>query len=255
VEAGLRTGNYAHPFPEEANRVLASRLASLHFASTQWAADNLGREGVAASTVYVTGNPVTEAVTRVDGMLRSGLLTIPEWRILDPSKRLIVVTAHRRESFGEPFERICSAIRNIAGRPDVQIVYPVHPNPVVRSYTEQELAGRPNIFLVEPLGYPEFIDLMRRCYLLLSDSGGVQEEAPSLGKPVIVLRETTERPEAVAAGTAKLVGTGENAIVSAVNHLLDDPEAYRCMSRLHNPYGDGRASERIIDAIADYLEC
>jgi UDP-N-acetylglucosamine 2-epimerase (non-hydrolysing) len=253
VEAGLRTGNYQHPFPEEANRVLTTRLATLHFASTEWAANNLRTEGINDSAIHITGNPVTDAVTRVDGMLRSGLLTTSEWRVLDSTKRLVVMTAHRRESFGQPFERICAAVRRIAQRDDVQVVYPVHPNPNVRAHTTELLAGQPNIVLFDPLSYPEFIDLMRRSYLLLSDSGGVQEEAPSLGKPVLVLRETTERPEAVEAGTARLVGADEEAIVNGVNLLLDDPEEYRRMARLHNPYGDGFASNRIVDVIAANL--
>ena len=253
VEAGLRTGNYQHPFPEEANRVLTTRLATLHFASTEWAADNLRREEISESTIHVTGNPVTDAVTRVDNMLRSGLLTTSKWQVLDPAKRLIVVTAHRRENFGEPFERICAAVRRIAQRGDVQVVYPVHPNPNVQAHTKKLLSDKPNIVLLDPLSYPEFIDLMRRSYLLLSDSGGIQEEAPSLGKPVLVLRETTERPEAVEAGTARLVGSDERAIVDGANLLLDDPEEYRKMSRLHNPYGDGFASNRIAGAISEYL--
>lgn len=253
VEAGLRTGNYQHPFPEEANRVLTTRLATLHFASTEWAASNLRSEGINDNAIHVTGNPVTDAVTRVDEMLRSGLLTTSQWRVLDPTKRLVVMTAHRRESFGQPFERICAAVRRIAERGDVQVVYPVHPNPNVRAHTTELLAGQPNIVLFDPLSYPEFIDLMRRSYLLLSDSGGVQEEAPSLGKPVLVLRETTERPEAVEAGTARLVGADEEAIVSGVNLLLDDSEEYRKMARLHNPYGDGFASNRIVDVISANL--
>jgi UDP-N-acetylglucosamine 2-epimerase (non-hydrolysing) len=253
VEAGLRTGNYDHPFPEEANRVLTTRLASLHFASTEWAAKNLRQEGIAENAIHITGNPVTDAVTRVDDMLRRGVLTTSKWQILDPSKRLIVVTAHRRESFGPPFERICQAIRRIGERSDVQIVYPVHPNPNVQAHTTELLSGKANIILSNPVSYPEFIDLMRRSYLLLSDSGGIQEEAPSLGKPVLVLRQTTERPEAVEAGTAKLVGADEQAIIAAVNELLDDPAAYERMSRLHNPYGDGFASERIVRIVGNYL--
>jgi UDP-N-acetylglucosamine 2-epimerase (non-hydrolysing) len=253
VEAGLRTGNYDHPFPEEVNRVLTTRLAALHFASTEWGAENLRREGICDSTIHVTGNPVTDAVTRVDDMLRSGVLKTSEWQVLDPTKRLIVMTAHRRESFGEPFERICTAVRRISERGDVQIVYPVHPNPNVRAHTAELLRRKANILLFDPLSYPEFIDLMRRSYLVLSDSGGIQEEAPSLGKPVLVLRETTERPEAVEAGTARLVGTNEDAIVNAVNLLLDSPQEYGRMSRLHNPYGDGMASQRIVDIIGEYL--
>jgi UDP-N-acetylglucosamine 2-epimerase (non-hydrolysing) len=174
-------------------------------------------------------------------MLSRGVLDTPQWHVLDPAKRVIVITAHRRESFGEPFEQICRAILRVSNRPDVQVVYPMHPNPNVRVHAAT-LANRPNIFLTDPLNYVEFVDLMRRSYLLLSDSGGIQEEAPSLGKPVLVLRETTERPEAVEAGTAKLVGADEDAISDTVNLLLDDPTEYERMSRLHNPYGDGPAN-------------
>lgn len=252
VEAGLRTGNYKHPFPEEMNRVLTSRLTTLHFAATEWAAGNLQREGINTRSIHITGNPVTDAITRVGEMLSRGVLDTPQWHVLDPAKRVIVITAHRRESFGEPFEQICRAILRVSNRPDVQVVYPMHPNPNVRAHAAT-LANRPNIFLTDPLNYVEFVDLMRRSYLLLSDSGGIQEEAPSLGKPVLVLRETTERPEAVEAGTAKLVGADEDAISDTVNLLLDDPTEYERMSRLHNPYGDGRASERIAELIRDHL--
>ena len=253
VEAGLRTGDFGHPFPEEMNRVLTTRLASLHFAATEWAAANLSREGVAQAGIRVTGNPVTDAITRVRDMLSRRLLNTPSWHLLDHTKRWVLVTAHRRESFGEPFQRICSAIRTIAGRGDVQVIYPVHPNPNVRASAERELAGTPHLSLIDPLSYSSFVDLMSRSYLVLTDSGGVQEEAPSLGKPVLVMRETTERPEAVDAGTAKLVGSSEAAIMEAVNSLLDDPNEYQRMARLHNPYGDGRASERIVTAIRSYL--
>jgi UDP-N-acetylglucosamine 2-epimerase (non-hydrolysing) len=253
VEAGLRTRNYEHPFPEEANRVLTARLASLHFASTQWAAANLRREAIPEESIYVTGNPVTDAVIRVDEMLRRGVVKSPAWELLDQRKRLILVTAHRRESFGAPFERICRAIRRLAQRDDVEVIYPVHPNPEVRAHAEQELSGYRNIFLVEPLGYPEFIALMRRSFLLLTDSGGIQEEAPSLGKPVLVLRETTERPEAIDAGTARLTGSDVDAIVAAASDLLDNSAAYERMARLHNPYGDGYASKRIVEAVSSYL--
>jgi UDP-N-acetylglucosamine 2-epimerase (non-hydrolysing) len=252
VEAGLRTGNYEHPFPEEMNRVLTSRLATLHFAATEWASSNLRREGIEDKSIYLTGNPVTDAITRVGDMLRRGVIENLQSPLLDPAKRLIVVTAHRRESFGERFEQICRAILKISNRPDVQVIYPMHPNPNVRAHAEK-LADRPNILLTNPLSYVEFVDLMRRSYLLLSDSGGIQEEAPSLGKPVLILRETTERPEAVEAGTAKLVGADEDTICDAVNFLLDDSHEYGRMSRLHNPYGDGHASERIAEAVRSYL--
>jgi UDP-N-acetylglucosamine 2-epimerase (non-hydrolysing) len=253
VEAGLRTGDFHHPFPEEMNRVLTTRLATLHFASTDWAAANLLAEGIDPSRIWVTGNPVTDAITRVSGMLSSHILDIPDWRQLDQAKRWVLVTAHRRESFGEPFERICRAIRAISERGDVEIIYPVHPNPNVRASVESELNGKPNVSLVDPLDYASFVDLMSRSYLLLTDSGGVQEEAPSLGKPVLVMRETTERPEAVEAGTAKLVGSDEAAIIAAVNSLLDNPAEYERMARQHNPYGDGHASKRIVEVIRRHL--
>lgn len=245
VEAGLRTGNFDHPFPEEMNRVLTTRLASLHFAATPWASAILEREGIPGDRIRITGNPVTDAIQWVRGKLAPA----PP----DAGKRLVLVTAHRRESFGEPFDRICSALRRIAAFPGVQIVYPVHPNPNVRAHTRSRLQGVENISLIEPLGYVPFVELLDRAYLVLTDSGGVQEEAPSLGKPVLVLRETTERPEAVEAGTAILTGTDEDRIVEAAQRLLTDPEAYREMARRHNPYGDGRASEKINAAIEEYL--
>lgn len=246
VEAGLRTGNFDHPFPEEMNRVLTTRLASLHFAATPWAAANLAREGVAAERIRITGNPVTDAIRLVREKL-----TRPE--APDSGSRLVLVTAHRRESFGDPFDRICSALRRIAALPNVRIVYPVHPNPNVRAHAESNLEGIANLELVEPLGYTAFVELMERSHLVLTDSGGVQEEAPSLGKPVLVLRKTTERPEAVEAGTAKLVGTDEDAIFQAAQRLLTDPAAYSEMARRHNPYGDGRAAAKITAAIEEHL--
>jgi UDP-N-acetylglucosamine 2-epimerase len=249
VEAGLRTGNYDHPFPEEMNRVLTSRLVTAHFAATPWAAANLASEGISKETIFVTGNPVTDAVRLVLQRQDSH----HEWPFLDPAKRLILVTAHRRESFGEPFTRICNAIQRLAARGDVQLVYPVHPNPQIRLETEKRLAGVANIALITPLDYVGFLDLMRRCHLVLTDSGGVQEEAPSLGKPVLILRETTERPEAVEAGTALLVGTDEDRIVQTAENLLSDSAAYDAMARRHNPYGDGYASLRIQTAIEQAL--
>ena len=213
VEAGLRTGDRFQPFPEEINRVLTSRLASLHFAATEGAARNLVAEGVPRDRIAVTGNSGIDAVLHVRDALEQGKLKCREWPQLNPAKRLIVVTAHRRESFGEGFESICAALVSLSRRGDVQIVYPVHPNPQVQQPVSRLLSGHENILLVEPLAYVPFVDLMRRAYLLLTDSGGIQEEAPSLGKPVLVMREKTERPEAVQAGTAKLVGTGEDRIV------------------------------------------
>jgi len=253
VEAGLRTWDLSQPFPEEMNRVLATRVTSLHFAATDWAASNLYAEGVPRERVAVTGNTGIDAVLYVRDKLVAGALHGPEWPQLDPAKKLIVVTAHRRESFGEGFVRICSALARLAERPDVQIVYPVHPNPNVREPVEKYLSGRRNIVPVEPLEYVPFVDLMRRAYLLITDSGGVQEEGPSLGKPILVLREKTERPEAVEAGTVKLVGTDEACILAEAGRLLEDRDEYERMARVHNPYGDGRASSRIGDLILSFL--
>ena len=253
VEAGLRTGDLRQPFPEEMNRVLTSRLANLHFAATEKAAGNLRREGVAPCSITVTGNTGIDAVLYVRDGLEQGTLCGRDWTELDPSKKLIVVTAHRRESFGSGFERICRALAEIANRPDVQVVYPVHPNPNVQSPVQRYLAQHPNIRLVEPMSYVPFVDLMRRAYLLITDSGGIQEEGPSLGKPILVLREKTERPEAVEAGTVKLVGTEEATIVSAATRLIEDRDAYHQMARVHNPYGDGKASPRIAEAIHSFL--
>lgn len=253
VEAGLRTGDLYQPFPEEANRLVTSRLATLHFAATRWAAGNLLREGVPADSISITGNTGIDAVLYVRDQLEAGRL--PGWdrNFLDPSRRLILVTAHRRESFGPGFEEICRAIARLAQRPDVQVVYPVHPNPNVQEPVNRHLAGLSNVHLCEPLSYVPFVDLMRRAYLLLTDSGGIQEEGPSLGKPIIVLRDKTERPEAVEAGTVRLAGPHQDRIVSEATRLLEDPEVYASMSRVHNPYGDGRASERISDAILSFL--
>ena len=253
VEAGLRTGDLRQPFPEEMNRVLTSHLANLHFAATEKAAENLRREGVAPCSITVTGNTGIDAVLYVRGGLEQGTLRGHDWAELDPSKKLIVVTAHRRESFGSGFERICRALAEIANRPDVQVVYPVHPNPNVQGPVQRYLAQHPNIRLVEPMSYVPFVDLMRRAYLLITDSGGIQEEGPSLGKPILVLREKTERPEAVQAGTVKLVGTEEATIVSEATRLIEDRDAYDEMARVHNPYGDGNASPRITEAIYSFL--
>jgi UDP-N-acetylglucosamine 2-epimerase (non-hydrolysing) len=249
VEAGLRTRDLSQPFPEELNRVLVTRLSSLHFAPTAGAADNLRREGVEADCVWVTGNTGIDALLQVSNSLREGLLPTEEWPWLIPEKKLIIVTAHRRESFGAGFEHMCRAIRCLASRPDVQIVYPVHPNPNVRGPVERSLAGVENIRLIEPLAYVSFVDLMSRAYLLLTDSGGIQEEAPSLMKPVLVMRDTTERPDAMRAGSARLVGTEEDSIVPQVIMLLDDEQEYRRMIAHYNPYGDGHASERIREAV------
>lgn len=252
VEAGLRTGDLHQPFPEEFNRVLAGRIASLHFAATSWAAENLLKEGIAPATITVTGNTGIDAVLHIRDRLRRGVcreLPIP----LDPNRKLVLVTAHRRESFGDGLEQICSALADLAQRRDVQIVYPVHPNPNVRRPVNRHLSGRPRVLLIEPTEYVPFVALLMQSWIVLTDSGGIQEEAPSLGKPVLVMREKTERPEAVLAGTAKLVGTSRERIVAECCRLLDDRQAYESMARAHNPYGDGCASARIGAAIRQFL--
>ena len=252
VEAGLRTFDMQAPFPEEMNRALAAKLATLHFAATPWAAGNLRREGIPEEHIDVTGNTGIDAVLAVRDWLEHGRapgLDLP----VNGARKLIVVTAHRRESFGDGFVRICNAVADLARRPDVQIVWPVHPNPNVRGVVDETLRGADNVTLLEPLEYLPFVDLMRRSYLLITDSGGIQEEGPSLGKPILVLRDKTERPEAVNAGTVLLVGTDREAIVAQANRLLDDRAEYERMARLHNPYGDGQASGRIADRIAGYL--
>jgi UDP-N-acetylglucosamine 2-epimerase (non-hydrolysing) len=255
IEAGLRTGDPHEPFPEEMNRVLTGRIAAFHFAATEGAAQNLYCEGVDPATVTVTGNTGIDAVLHVKQALNGGKLVGLSGFRPDASKKLIVVTAHRRESFGNGFDQICAALVRLARRDDVEIVYPVHPNPNVRQTVNRHLAGQPNITLLDPMDYVPFVDLMCRAYLLLTDSGGIQEEAPSLGKPVLVLREKTERPEAISAGTARLVGTDERRIVDEVERLLDDPRVYCCTARRHNLYGDGSASQMIAGFLAERLTC
>jgi len=252
VEAGLRTGDLAHPFPEEMNRLVTARLTALHFPPTESARRNLLAEGIAGHRVVVTGNSGIDAVLHVARELGQGRLSPQPWPWLDAGRKLVVVTAHRRESFGGGIERICDALAQLAARPDVQVVYPVHRNPNVLDPVTGRLEGRPNMVLLEPLEYVSFVDLMRRAWLIVTDSGGIQEEAPSLGKPVLVMRERTERPEAVEAGTVKLVGTDTRKIVSEAALLLEDEAEYSRRSRIHNPYGDGHASERITAAIASY---
>lgn len=253
VEAGLRTGDMRQPFPEEMNRVLTTRLTDLHFAATEQSAENLRQDGVPGAAIKITGNTGIDAVLYVRDGLERQKLAGGDWSKLDASKKLIVVTAHRRESFGEGFERICRALARIADRSDVQLIYPVHPNPNVQDPVQRLLAVHPHVRLIEPQSYVPFVDLMRRAYLLITDSGGIQEEGPSLGKPILVLREKTERPEAVLAGTVKLVGTDEERIVREAALLLDNREAYDGMARVHNPYGDGLASGRISDAVHSFL--
>jgi len=253
VEAGLRTGDRYQPFPEEINRLLTTRVTSLHFAATEEAAANLRSEGVPAETVFVTGNTVIDALFHTRDGLEQGRIERPAWPFLDPGRRLILVTAHRRESFGEGFERICGALTTLAARDDVEIVYPVHRNPNVRDTVERRLRGVPRIHLLDPLDYVPFVSLMMRSHLILTDSGGIQEEAPSLGKPVLVMREKTERPEAVRAGAVRLVGSDVGRILAETNLLLDDSAHYREMSRRHNPYGDGQACQRIAEIVGSVI--
>jgi UDP-N-acetylglucosamine 2-epimerase (non-hydrolysing) len=254
VEAGLRTGNIYSPWPEEANRKLTSVIASYHFAPTAGSRDNLLSEGVPDSEITVTGNTVIDALFWVREKLNTSSSLSSElsakFEYLDPERRLVLVTGHRRESFGGGFERICQALRQIATRnPDVQILYPVHLNPNVQEPVNRLLKGLDNVILIDPQQYLPFCYLMDRASLILTDSGGIQEEAPSLGKPVLVMRETTERPEAVDAGTVRLVGTDVGLITAQVELLLTDPDAYRQMSKAHNPYGDGNACERILECL------
>lgn len=248
VEAGLRTWDLQNPFPEEANRVIAGKLARWHFAPTESSKQNLLKEGVASSAVVVTGNTVIDALLMTAA--RELELTVP----LDSTKRLVLVTSHRRENFGEPFQIICRALRTLAeNNPSVQFLYPVHPNPNVRDVAHRHLANLSNFVLCEPLDYAPFIEAMKRAYFILTDSGGVQEEAPALGKPVLVLRDETERPEAVDLGVAKLVGPNFERIVSEAQRLLDDDLAYKSMARGVSPYGDGQASARIVDTLRDHF--
>ena len=255
VEAGLRTGNIYSPWPEEINRKVAGAITTLHFAPTERSCANLVAEGVDRKRIYITGNTVVDALLDVVAMLEADAGRVAEYEEslgIDAGRRMILVTGHRRESFGDGFERICKALGQLAARGDVQIVYPVHLNPNVKGPVHTLLGGLPNVRLVPPQDYLPFVWLMSRAEIILTDSGGVQEEAPSLGKPVLVMRETTERPEAVEAGTVKLVGTDDELIVQETMRLLNDREAYEAMSHAHNPYGDGKAADRILAAIKEY---
>ncbi|MGV6952931.1 non-hydrolyzing UDP-N-acetylglucosamine 2-epimerase [Pseudomonas chlororaphis] len=248
VEAGLRTGDMQNPFPEEANRVIASKLAKWHFAPTEGSRQNLLREGISADDVIMTGNTV------IDALLMTASKELDLGVQLDPEKRLVLVTSHRRENFGEPFKNICRALHTLAiNNPDVQFLYPVHPNPNVKDVAYSVLGDVSNFILCEPLDYAPFVAAMKRAYLILTDSGGVQEEAPALGKPVLVLREETERPEAVEEDVVKLVGSNYEYIVSETQRLLDDSEAYSAMARGVSPYGDGLASARIVKTLSDHF--
>lgn len=248
IEAGLRTDDKYRPFPEEMNRRIVSVIADLHFAPTVNAKNNLVREGISPSKIYITGNTVIDSLLEIAKrkyIFKESLLR----RIISENKKIILVTAHRRESFGRPLESICNALKEIARLYDVEIIYPVHLNPNVQAPVNRLLAGIRNIHLIEPLEYELFVHLMKSCHIVLTDSGGVQEEAPSLGKPVLVMREVTERPEGIKAGNAKLVGMEKGKIVSSVRLLLDSRKAYDKMSKTANPYGDGNAAKRIVKII------
>jgi UDP-N-acetylglucosamine 2-epimerase (non-hydrolysing) len=245
VEAGLRTWDLSNPFPEEANRVIAGKLAKWHFAPTEGAKQNLLKDGVSESSIFVTGNTV------IDALLMTAAKDLDIGISLEQTKRLVLVTAHRRENFGAPFRSVCSALRRLAiANPEVEFLYPVHPNPNVKDVAYETLSGLRNFRLCEPLDYAPFVAAMKRSYFIISDSGGVQEEAPALGKPVLVLRNETERPEAVNQGVVKLVGTDEDMIVAEAQRLLDAAAAYRAMARGVSPYGDGKAAERIVKILA-----
>jgi len=248
IEAGLRTGNMTNPFPEEMNRVVVGRLTRWHFAPTASARQNLLNEGIADSDIFMTGNTVIDALFSVSRR------DIPLPFKLDSSKRLILITTHRRENFGKPFKEICRAVLSLVERnQDLQVIYPVHPNPNVHDVAYQILGNHPRIILCEPLNYLPFITVMKHAYLILSDSGGVQEEAPALGKPVLVLRRETERPEAVEEGVVKLVGTDFQQIVNTVQYLLENKAAYEQMARGISPYGDGKAADRITAVLRSHF--
>lgn len=253
VEAGLRSGDIHHPWPEEVNRRVVGSFAALHCAPTTTARDALLRENVDPATVHVTGNTVIDALQWVTARVGDSPALADGLRALEDrfaGRRIIGVTSHRRENFGEGMQAIAKAVKSIASRQDVAVIFPVHLNPQVRAVMKAELAGLDNVALLEPLDYPQFARLLDISHLMLTDSGGVQEEAPALGKPVLVMRETTERPEGIAAGTARLVGTDADRIVRETNRLLDDPAAYAAMAQAHNPFGDGHAAERIADLLA-----
>jgi len=258
VEAGLRTGNIYSPWPEEVNRCLTGVIASLHFAPTDHARQNLLAEGVPAENICVTGNTVVDAlldvVARLDTETELKREMEAQFDFLDSKKKLILVTGHRRENFGSGFENICRALDEVSRMPDVEVLYPVHLNPNVQEPVQRILKGNPNVHLIDPVSYLPFVYLMNRAAILLTDSGGIQEEAPSLGKPVLVMRDTTERPEAVAAGTVRLVGTGIESIVGGIRTLLNDPAEYARMSSATNPYGDGTAATRILNFLREKHE-
>jgi UDP-N-acetylglucosamine 2-epimerase (non-hydrolysing) len=254
VEAGLRTGNIYSPWPEEGNRKLTGALSKYHFAPTETSKQNLLIENYSSENIHVTGNTVIDALLmvkkKIDNDTKLYAALAAQFPMLNSTKKLILVTGHRRESFGGGFERICKALAITAQRyPEAQILYPMHLNPNVREPVNRILKGIENIYLIEPQQYLPFIYLMDRSYIILTDSGGIQEEAPSLGKPVLVMRDTTERPEALEAGTVKLVGTDVHTMTLAINELMDKPDIYHSMSFAHNPYGDGMACKRIVNSL------
>jgi UDP-N-acetylglucosamine 2-epimerase (non-hydrolysing) len=259
VEAGLRTNNKLSPFPEEMNRQLTARLTDIHFAPTEESRTNLLKENIPLDKIVVTGNTVIDALLYSVDEIENGTYDDDEIQhlkaIVDPNRKMLLVTGHRRENFGDGMINICNALKEIARNKDYQVIYPVHLNPNVQGPVYEILGSIDNVSLTKPLGYPAFVWLMNKSRLILTDSGGVQEEAPSLGKPVLVMRENTERPEAVTAGTVKLVGTDKDIIVEAVRTLMDNDTIYNNMSKLHNPYGDGKACERIIDHLNVLTSC
>lgn len=250
VEAGLRTGDKSQPFPEEMNRRLTAPLSTLHFAPTCRAKENLVREGIPEQSIHVTGNTGIDALLYVCQQQGESLPRIPGLEKWNGQRKMILVTGHRRENFGVGFQQICQALRQLALRGDLDVIYPVHLNPHVQQPVRSILGNLPNVFLIDPLAYVPFVGLMQRAHIILTDSGGIQEEAPSLGKPVLVMREVTERPEAVEAGTAKLVGTDPETIVAEATRLLEDEAEYERRRATHNPYGDGKASSRIAGILA-----
>jgi UDP-N-acetylglucosamine 2-epimerase (non-hydrolysing) len=254
IEAGLRTFDKYSPFPEEMNRVLTSRLTTLHFAPTELAKQNLLKEGINSSDVFVTGNTVIDALFLIKDKIQSGLISEPHWVKNLLSNQVILITGHRRENFGSGIKSICNAIVELSKKyPDFVFIYPVHLNPNIQEPVKSMLSAQKNISLIEPLDYVSFVALMNKCYLILTDSGGIQEEAPSLGKPVLVMRENSERPEAITAGTARLVGTDKQTIVEEVSKLIEDEFEYNSMAKSINPYGDGNACERIISVLKQKL--
>lgn len=257
IEAGLRTGSRYSPYPEEMNRLLTTRLSNLHFAPTELSRRNLLKENIADSDIFVTGNTVIDALFHAEKILLNDhkLLKSLDERFAEISvdKKMILITGHRRENHGDGILNICAAIRHLAERQDIELVYPVHPNPNIHDVVARELAGFANVHLIQPLDYLSFLYMMRRSFLVMSDSGGVQEEAPSLGKPVLVMRESTERPEALEAGTVRLVGADTQKIIAETELLLDNPEEYRRRCAIANPFGDGKAAERIADILEERL--